>query len=204
MQKLIETLKEFGIEVPADKLSEVKKAISEHYKNVAEHNKALSKLEGERDSWKEKAETAEETLKKFEGIEPENIKRELEDWKKKAEEAEENAKQQIYERDFSDALKTEMESYKFTSEAAKKAIMAEINEAGLKLKDGRILGLTDLMEQIKEKDGSAFADEKQQLLENNKARFTQTMSSKGGGGRFSMSDLMKMANEGVDVSQYMK
>ena len=204
MQKLIETLKEFGVEITADKHAEVKKAISEHYKNVAEHNKAISKLEGERDSWKEKAETAEETLKKFEGIEPENIQKELEGWKKKAEEAEENARKQIYERDFSDALKVEMENYKFTSEAAKKAILAEINEAGLKLKDGKILGLTDLMEQIKEKDGSAFADEKQQLLENNKAKFTQSINQPGGGGKFSMSDLMKMANEGVDVSQYMK
>ena len=52
MQKLIETLKGFGIEVPEDKHSEVKKALSAHYKNAAEHEKIVSKLEGERDKWK--------------------------------------------------------------------------------------------------------------------------------------------------------
>ena len=73
MQKLIETLKSFGIEIPADKQADVKKALSEHYKNAAEHNKAISKLEADRDAWKEKAESAEETLKGFEGIDPAQV-----------------------------------------------------------------------------------------------------------------------------------
>ena len=51
MQKLIETLKSFVIEIPADKQADVKKALSEHYKNLAEHNKAVSKLETDRDTW---------------------------------------------------------------------------------------------------------------------------------------------------------
>ena len=121
MQKLIETLKSFGIEIPADKQADVKKALSEHYKNIAEHNKAVSKLETDRDTWKEKAETAEETLKGFEGIDPSQVQTELATWKKKAEDAEENAKKQLYERDFADALKSELENMKFTSEAAKKS-----------------------------------------------------------------------------------
>ena len=85
MQKLIETLKEFGIEIPADKQSEVKAALSKHYKNIAEHDKAIRKLETDRDTWKEKAETAENTLKGFEGVDLETMKRDLADWQKKAE-----------------------------------------------------------------------------------------------------------------------
>ena len=172
MQKLIETLKSFGIEIPADKQADVKKALSEHYKNIAEHNKAVSKLETDRDTWKEKAETAEETLKGFEGIDPSQVQTELATWKKKAEDAEENAKKQLYERDFADALKSELENMKFTSEAAKKAVMADIKEAGLKLKDGKILGLNDLINQMKEKDASAFVDEAQEQAQQNKAVFT--------------------------------
>ncbi len=84
---------------------------------------------------------------------------ELDTWKQKAETAENDYKQKIYDRDFSDALKTEMESIKFSSEAAKKAVMTEIKESGLKLKDGKILGLSDLIGQIKERDASAFVDE---------------------------------------------
>ena len=112
MQKLIETLKSFGIEIPADKQADVKKALSEHYKNAAEHNKAISKLEADRDAWKEKADSAEETLKGFDGIDPAQVQTELSAWKKKAEDAEKDRDAKLYERDFADALKTELEGVK--------------------------------------------------------------------------------------------
>ena len=88
MQKLIETLKSFGIDIPEDKQADVKKALSEHYKNAGEVTKTITKVEGERDAWKERAETAENTLKSFEGIDPEIIKGVLETWKQKAADSE--------------------------------------------------------------------------------------------------------------------
>lgn len=169
MQKLIDTLKSFGIEIPEDKQADVKKALSEHYKNAKEVAKTLSKVEGERDGWKERAETAEETLKGFDGIDPANVKSELETWKQKAADAEKEFNAKIYDRDFSDALKAALDDIKFSSEAAKKSVMADIKEAGLKLKDGKILGLNDLIEQMKQSDASAFVDESAQQ---NQARFT--------------------------------
>lgn len=168
MQKLIDTLKSFGIEISEDKQADVKKALSEHYKNAKEVAKTLSKVESERDDWKERAETAEETLKGFDGIDPANIQTELAGWKKKAEDAEKEFNAKIYDRDFSDALKAALDDVKFSSEAAKKSVMADIKEAGLKLKNGKILGLNDLIEQMKQSDASAFVDESQQ----NQARFT--------------------------------
>lgn len=207
MQKLIETLKSFGIEIPADKQADVKKALSEHYKNAGEYSKVVSKLETERDTWKEKAETAEATLKGFEGVDLETMQQDLADWKKKAEVAEKNAQAQLYERDFSDALKTEFEGIKFSSEAAKRAIMAEAKDAGLKLKDGKILGLNDLITQMKEKDASAFVDDEQIKAQQNAARFTQPIgrAQPAGGKKYTMSELMKMKNEnpGLDIEQYM-
>ena len=146
---------------------------------MAENGKDLTKLQKEngdlktdRDNWRSKAETAEETLKKFDGVDLETIRSELADWKKKAEDAEKDYKQKIYERDFSDALKNELESVKFSSDAAKRAVMAEIKESDLKLKDGQILGLSDLIGQIKERDASAFVDEQQQKAQQQAARFT--------------------------------
>ena len=92
MQKLIETLQQMGIEIPADKQAEVKKALSEHYKNVAEYNKAIAKLETDRDNWKSKAEAAEETLNGLGNLDDlKNVQDELSEWKKKAEDAEKNA-----------------------------------------------------------------------------------------------------------------
>ena len=206
MQNIIEICKEFGLEIPADKQSEFTKKVAENYLTKAEHEKKIGKLETDRDTWKEKAETAENTLKGFEGVDLETMKRDLADWQKKAEEAEKNAQAQIYERDFSDALKAELESVKFSSEAAKRDVMSQIKAAELKLKDGKILGLSDLIEQIKKDDASAFVDEAQQQNEANRARFTQP--AKPGsvpGKKYSMSELMRMKNDNpdLDIKQYM-
>lgn len=179
MKKLIETLRSLGIEVPEDKESEVRKKLSENYKNIAEVEKTTNTLETERNSWKERAEAAEETLKKFDGVDLDTIQGELADWKQKAADAEKNAQKQIYERDFADALKAELESVKFTSEAAKRDVTAQIKAAELKLKDGKILGLSDLIGQIKKADASAFVDEQQEQLEAGKAKpFTQPLNGK--------------------------
>ena len=155
---------------------------------MAENGKDLKKLQKEndnlsadRDTWKEKAEAAETTLKGFEGVDLETMQKELSDWKQKAADAEKNAQEQLYARDFSDALKTEFEGIKFSSEAAKRAIMAEVKAAGLKLKDGKILGLNDLLSQMKEKDASAFIDDAQQQAQQNMARFTAPIKGTTGG-----------------------
>lgn len=155
---------------------------------MAENGKDLKKLQKEndnlsadRDTWKEKAEVAETTLKGFEGVDLETMQRELSEWKQKATEAEKKAQEQLYERDFSDALKAELESVKFSSEAAKRAAVADIKEAGLKFKDGKILGLNDLLAQMKENDASAFVDDAQQQVQQNMARFTAPIKGTTGG-----------------------
>lgn len=167
---------------------------------MAENGKDLKKIQREkenltadRDAWKQKAETAEEALKKFDGIDPESIQKEIDDWKQKAEDAEKEYQQKIYDRDFDDALKTAFGEIKFTSEAAKKAIMEEVKEAGLKLNDGKILGLNDLIGQIKERDASAFVDEEQQKAQQNAPRFTSTFAGTGTGGTYTKADFKKMS-----------
>lgn len=155
MQKLIETLKQFGIEVPTEKHAEVKKALSEHYKNAAEHTKAIGKLETERDSWKERAETAEETLKKFNGKDADAMQKEIDDWKKKAEDAEKNFNAKEAEREKQELLKEAFADIEFTSNAAKNAIMAQISD-GVTVKNGKLIGFNDLLEDAKKNDASAF------------------------------------------------
>lgn len=196
MQKLIETLGSFGIEVPADKVEEVKRALSKYYKNNGEVTQTLTKVEGERDAWKDRAETAENTLKSFEGIDPESIKGELATWKQKAADAEKEYNDKIYERDFADALKAALEDVKFSSASAKKAVMADIKGAGLKLKDGKILGLNDLLEQMKKDDASAFVDDDQEQAEQNQARFTTSISKNTPPGKLTKADIMNIKDAG--------
>ena len=167
--------------------------MAENGKDIKKLQKENGTLESDRDNWKQRAETAEETLKKFDGVDLETMQTELNNWKQKAETAAKDYEQKIYERDFSDALKTELESVKFSSDAAKRAVMAEIKESGLKLKDGKILGLSDLIGQIKERDASAFVDEKQEQAKKNMAKFTTSFKPSGNNGTYTKQDFLKMS-----------
>ncbi len=180
---------------------QIKYVFAENGKDIAAEKKRADTAEKDRDSWKNRAETAENTLKGFEGKDFDAIQKDRDEWKQKAETAEADYKQQIYDRDFSDALSTAMESYKFSSDYAKNAVMAEIKSAGLKLLDGKIIGLNDMIESIKAKDASAFVTESQE----EKAKFTTPPGQKPKEGtKYTPEQLMKMKNEnpGLDISQY--
>lgn len=167
---------------------------------MAENGKSISKLQDENkklkddvEALKKRAENAEETLKGFEGKDFDAMTKELAEYKKKAEESKAEYDKAIYDRDFNDALKTELEGYKFSSESAKKAVMNEIKNAGLKLSNGKILGLSDLIGQIKETDAGAFVDEDKENAEKNKARFTDTKGGNGGSnGKLTKDEIMKI------------
>lgn len=150
--------------------------MAENGKDVNKAKKDFDTISADRDNWKNQAETAQNTLAKFDGIDPEKIDSEIADWKKKAKDAEEMYTAKIREREFEDALKTELDNVKFSSEAAKRSVMIDIKAAGLKLIDGKILGLKDLLEQMKEKDASAFVDESEENAKNNMAKFTSQVN----------------------------
>ena len=186
-----EDLKEKGL--TDEQISYVMAENGKSIKALQDENK---KLKDDYEAYKKRAEDAEATLKNFEGKDFDAMTKELEGYKKKAEESKAEFDKAIAERDFNDALKTEIEGYKFTSESAKKAVMNEIKSAGLKLSNGKILGLTDLISQIKEKDSGAFIDEKQEELEDKKARFTDSMKGSGQNGALTKDDIMKIKDAG--------
>ena len=179
MQNIMEILKANGIEVPADKEATINKAVSENYKTISEVDKKIGKLESERDTWKDRAETAEETLKGFEGKDFDTITKERDEWKKKAEDAEKEYSAKEAEREKQELLKEAFAEIEFTSESAKKAIMAQISE-NVSVKNGKLIGFNDLLEDAKKNDASAFVDKEQQNLEQNKAKFTNPMNNQNG------------------------
>ena len=89
--------------------------------------------------------------------------------KKRVEDAEKTYNAKIADMEFGDALSKELESIKFSSNSARKAVEERVKSAGLKLSGGKILGFNDLIEQIKAEDGGAFVTDAQE----NKAKFTQ-------------------------------
>lgn len=159
MQNIQELLKAIGLEIPADKADDFNKNFAANYKTVAEFDKKVQKLEGERDGYKTQFEKADAALKGFDGVDLEGMKTQLATYKKEAEDAKKDFEAKIAERDFNDALKAELEKVKFSSSYAKRAVENEIKAKGLKMEGGKILGLKDLLDQIKERDADAFAPE---------------------------------------------
>lgn len=183
MKNIFEILANLGVEVPENLHDDLEKAVNENYKTVSEVNKKIGKLEAERDGFKTRAETAENTLKGFDGVDVDTIKKDLETYKQKAADAEKDFNQKIYERDFKDALTAKLNDVKFSSEYARKAVEAEIISKKLQLDNGKILGIDDVISSIKERDPSAFVTDNDE----HKARFTKSDKS-GGGKQYSSRD----------------
>lgn len=172
---------------------QIKQIFAMNGRDIAAEQKARQKAEADRDEWKKRAEAAETTLKGFDGVDVEKLKGDIEEWRKKAEEAQKGYERDLAERDFADALKAELDGIQFSSEAAKKAIAEEIKAAGLKLKDGKIYGLKEVIEDIKKRDASAFVAE-------GTAKFTTPPKSEPGKtvkgfAELPLAEKMKYANE---------
>lgn len=189
MQNIIEIVKELGIEIPADKESELTKKVAENYKTIVEHTKKVEKLEADRDNWKEQAETAQDTLKSFEGKDFEGMQKEVEAWKLKAEEAKKDYESKLAEKEKEELLKEAFTDVKFTSESAKRAIVKEISES-ITVKNGKLIGFSDLLDEAKKNDASAFVNEEDEKLKNDAPRFTDHKGgSKGTGGKLDIKSM---------------
>ena len=156
MKNIIDILAEIGIEVPEETAGTLNKAVAENYKTISEFEKRISKLETERDALQERADAAESTLKGYEGKD-EKFQSEINEWKAKAEKAENEFAAKLAERDFNDALRSELDKVKFTSGAARKSFEADVKAAGLTLSGGQIMGFSDVLEKAKANDPDAFA-----------------------------------------------
>lgn len=152
----------------------------------AKGKKALETAEADRDNYKTQLDTANETLKKFEGIDPAKIQQELADHKARADKAEKDYEAKLTQRDQRDWLKTQMDTYGVTSPYARKQLEAEIMDAenGLKWKDGAYMGLDDYMKKAKEKDKSLYLTEEEKAAakkaEEDKAKAARFAGKTGG------------------------
>lgn len=156
MKNITTILSELGIEVPEEKKEALAKSVNENYKTVAEFTKLSGKLSDE----EARRTQAEDALKKFDGLDPDSVAKEIEDWKQKAIDAEKEYTAKAQKRDYEDALAKALDDYKFSSKSARAAIEEKLRNTKLPMHDGKILGLRDRMEQIKEEDAEAFAPDK--------------------------------------------
>ena len=131
----------------------------------AAKDKTIADLTAERDGLKTRLDTAETTLKKFEGIDPQQIQQEIQTYKTQAEDAEKKFAREITQRDQKDWITKKLDEYGVTSPFARTALVSECMspDAGLTWKDGAFFGFDDFMKAAKQKDAGLYqtAEEKE-------------------------------------------
>lgn len=135
----------------------IDKIMAENGKDIAAEQKKAEKITQERDSYKLKAESLETQvndanaeIQKFKDMDIDGIKQAADDWKTKAEKAKSDADAQISEMKFDYALTAALTGAKARNS---KAVKALLDMDGLKLNDGKIIGLDEQLSQIKEENG---------------------------------------------------
>lgn len=171
---IVEKLKSLGVEIT----SEMEKTFSGEFISELEVDKKLKKLQTENETLKERLATAEETLKGFDGKNFDEITKERDEWKKKAEESEKKHNEKMEELEKAELLKEAFKEVEFTSNSAKTTIMKQIGES-VTVKNGKLIGFYDLLEEARKTDASAFVNKEQENLEQNKAKFTTSMNNNG-------------------------
>lgn len=104
MKNIHTILSELGITIQEDKKAAFDTAIAENYKTIAEYEKKVNRLSDDLTAMTTRAETAEETLKGFEGKDFDAITRDRDEWKKKHDDAVEKHQREQEEREFNDQL----------------------------------------------------------------------------------------------------
>jgi len=163
---------------------------------TAAKDKEISALTAERDGLKTRLDTADATLKKFEGIDPEKIQGEIQSYKQQALDAEKNFRAQIAQRDQKDWITAKLDEYGVKSPLARKQITAELmgGQAGPQWKSGEgdkpgmFFGFDDYMKAAKAEDPSLYqtaeekdAAAKQAGLQQKAPQFTGPVGGDGKG-----------------------
>lgn len=171
-------LKAWGL---TDEQSE--KVMAQYGKDVSKLQKENEKLTADRDKEKERADTAEETLKKFDGVDLEGMKAEVDKWKLEAEKTKTEYERKEAEREFEDILKTAISKAKGRNE---KAIRANLDIEKLMKSRNQREDVKKALEDLKGAEDTAFmfVDEKQEQLEAGRAKpFTGPLNPNGGGAK---------------------
>ena len=148
--KNIETiLKEAGLEITAEQLAAVEKAVKENYKTVVDYEKQKEKL----DAAEDKAKTLAESMEKFKDVDPDALKQSIEDLKKELEAKDADYAGKIADRDFEDTLKEAISAAKGKNA---KAIRALLELDTLKASKNQKEDVASAIKALTEAEDSAF------------------------------------------------
>jgi hypothetical protein len=153
-------LEKLGLNVEALEKAELSKDVIDqimelHGKGVQSHKTAAETAQSEAQALQEQIAEANKKIDSFKDLDVDSIKQEADNWKVKAQEAEENHKKAVASLKFDHALSDALVSAKVKNT---KAVVALLNRDDLKLSeaDGKIIGLDDQLQAIRESDDYLF------------------------------------------------
>lgn len=155
MKNIHTILSEAGITIPEDKKADFDKAVAENYKTTAEFEKKVNRLTEDLTAATKRADTAEETLKGFEGKDFDAITRDRDEWQRKHNELVESHKRETEEREFNDGLSAAITEAKGKSP---KAIMALLDLEKLRGSKNQEKDIKAALDSLRTESGYLFED----------------------------------------------
>ena len=158
MKNIFEIMKDYGLEVPEDKKKDFEKAVLENYKTAADYEKQTDKVT----NLTEQLNETKEAMKKFEGVDPEDLKNQIADLNQKLTDKDTEYQTKLADRDFQDNVKGVIAKYKGKNE---KAIMALLDVDTLKASKNQNEDLEKAVKALTEADDSKmlFGEAKAQV-----------------------------------------
>lgn len=162
-----EFLEELGIEK-----ENIDKIMAENGKDIEKAKGELETIETEKENLEEQLEKANETIEEFKGMDIESMKAAAEDYKTKYEESKTEYEKELEKIKFNHTLDKTLAGAKAKNT---KAVRALLDLEGLKLNEGKIVGLSEQLERLQEENDFLF---KLEDKEDDKPNFTRP--NKGG------------------------
>lgn len=151
MKNIQEILSDYGLSVPEDKSADFDKVFKENYKTVAE----VGKIETARDNYKSQLETAQNTLKSFDGVDVSELKGQIQKLTGDLATQETAYNQKIADMEFHSLLDGQISAAKAKNV---KAVKALLDVDALKNSQNRDADIQSALESVKADNGYLFDD----------------------------------------------
>lgn len=135
----------------------IEQIMAEDGKAKADLQNTINALTAERDGLTTQLSDANTAIQSYKDMDIDGIKRAAADWETKYNADTKALKDQLEGVQYNYAVENAISGIKFTSTSAKKAFVSDLTAKGLKLQDGKLLGLDDFTKTYKDNDPGAFA-----------------------------------------------
>lgn len=153
MKNIFEILSALGIEIPEDKKADLTKQVAENYKTVAEFDKVKTRLETERDNYKDSYETAQNSLKEFEGVDVKDLNGKIAKLTEDLKQKDADYKAKISDMEFNSVLDNAISASKAKNARALKALL---DVDALKASKNQTEDIKSAIDAVKAENGFLF------------------------------------------------